>query len=95
MEYETCARTGKRCYSRVDAQYLCNMATKKHWQYTKKDVPKRSYLCPFCHAYHLTKEKAKYDRNKKRNKLSARHTSERRRIKRMEEVIYRYSREYR
>ena len=94
MEYEVCPRTHKRCYSKTDAQYTVNQARRKHWRNTIKDVPKRVYLCQFCGAYHLTKE-AKYDRGKERKALSTRYTCERRRIKGMEEIIYRYSREYR
>jgi hypothetical protein len=95
MEYEICEKTGKRCYSLKDAQYTVNQATRKHFKNTIKNVPKRVYYCRSCRAYHLTKEKAKYDGNKKRNQLSTRYSNERRRIERMEEDIYRYSREYR
>lgn len=94
MEYLVCHVTNKRCYSKTDAHYTVNQARRKHWRNTIKDVPKRVYLCQFCGAYHLTKE-AKYDRGKARNTLSNRYSNERRRIKGMEEIIYRYSREYR
>lgn len=95
MEYELCSKTGKRCYSKTDAQRAVNLATKRHWKNKMAVVPKRVYLCPFCSSYHLTKEAKKHDGNKKRKALSTRYTDERRRIKRMEEDIYRYTREYR
>lgn len=95
MEYEKCSVTKKRCYSKVDAQRAVNLATKKHWKNKNPVVPKRVYFCRFCSSYHLTKEAVKHDGNKKRKTLSFRHTDERRRIERMEEDIFRYSREYR
>ena len=95
MEYQVCSVTNKRCYSKTDAQYTVNQARRKHWRNTIKDVPKRVYLCRFCGAYHLTKQEAKNDRGKTRDTLSTRYSRERRRIKGMEEIIYRYSREYR
>ena len=95
MEYDICSKTGKRCYSKEDAQYTVNLARKKHWRNCAANIPKRVYYCKTCGAYHLTKEKAKYDNSKKRNALSVRYSNERRRIKGMEEDIYRYTREYR
>ena len=94
MEYKTCPVTHKRCYSKTDAQYTVNHARRKHWRNSIKDIPKRVYLCRFCGAYHLTKQEAKHDNGKTQNAISTRLTDERRRIKRMEEVIYRYTREY-
>ena len=95
MGYEICKKTGKRCYSKVDAQYTVNQARRKHWRNSIKNVPKRVYYCKACGAYHLTKEEAKYDNGNKRKKVSERYSDERRRIERMEESIFRYSREYR
>ena len=94
MEYKICEKTHKRCYSKTDAQYTVNLARKKHWRNCAADVPKRVYFCEFCGAWHLTKEEAKFDNGKKRKSLSTRYSNERRRIKGMEEIIYRYSREY-
>ena len=62
MEYEICEQSGKRCYSKVDAQRTVNLATKKHWKNKTADVPKRVYLCPFCSSYHLTKEARKNEK---------------------------------
>ena len=94
MEYEICERTGKRCYSKQDAQRTVNQATKKHWKNKTADVPKRVYMCPFCSSYHLTKEASKHDGNKERNRRKTRYSNDRRRAERMEEVILRYRREY-
>lgn len=94
MEYEKCSVTGKRCYSRVDAQRTVNLATRKHWKNKTADVPKRVYLCPFCSSYHLTKEAKKHDGNKERNRRKTRYSNDRRRAERMEEVIFRYRRKY-
>lgn len=94
MEYRICTKTKKRCYSKTDAQYTVNMARKRHWKNSAPNVPKRCYYCTSCRAWHLTKEEAKYDRGKKRKALSTRYSNERRRIKGMEEVIHRYTREY-
>lgn len=91
---ELCETTGKRCYSKKDAQSEVNAASRRHWANQAKHIPKRVYLCPFCKAYHLTKQEAMYGRHEKRKKNERRHTDERRRIKRMEESIFRYSREY-
>ncbi len=94
MEYEVCNITHKRCYSKVDAQYEVNLARKKHWKRSsRKCVPRRVYKCEFCGAYHLTKE-TKYDYGKTLHRVSTRNTNERRRVKRMEESIFRYRREY-
>lgn len=95
MEYTTCERTGKRCYSKTDANYAVNQASRKHWHNGIKNIPKRAYLCRFCGAYHLTKEKAKHDHNRKKNALSARSADDRRRAERLDKVIQRYTREYR
>ena len=94
MEYEICEQSGKRCYSKVDAQRTVNLATKKHWKNKTADVPKRVYLCPFCSSYHLTKEARKNDGHKERDKRKTRYSNERRRIERMEKDIFRYRREY-
>lgn len=94
MEYELCERTGKRCYSKVDAQRAVNLATKRHWKNKTPDVPKRVYFCPFCSSFHLTKEAKKNDGHKERDKRKTRYSNERRRIERMEEDIFRYRREY-
>ena len=95
MEYTYCNKTGKRCYTKKDAQYAINLATKKHWRRTMADVPKRIYFCYEWGWWHLTKEATKYDGHKTREKKQTRYSNERRRIKRMEDDIYRYSREYR
>lgn len=95
MEYRICPKTNKRCYSKEDARHTVNMARKRHWKSGAADVPKRIYYCETCRAWHLTKQEAKFDGNKKQKSLSLRYTNERRRIARMEEDIYRYSREYR
>lgn len=94
MEYEKCSVTGKRCYSKVDAQRTVNLATQKHWKNKTSVVPKRVYLCPFCSSYHLTKEAVKYDGNKERNRRKTRYSNDRRRAERMEKDIFRYRREY-
>lgn len=95
MEYQICEKTKKRCYSKTDAQYTINLANKKHWKHCPSDIPKRVYYCKFCKAWHLTKEKAKYDGNKTKAKRKTRFADERRRIERMETIIHRYTREYR
>ena len=94
MEYRFCEKTGKRCYSKTDANYSVNQASRKHWRNSIKNIPKRVYFCRFCKSYHLTKQEAKHDYGKTRNKVSARKADERRRIKGMEESIFRYRREY-
>lgn len=94
MEYEKCSVTGKRCYSKVDAQRAVNLATKKHWKNKNPVVPKRVYFCRFCSSYHLTKEAVKHDGNKTKRKYEARYSNERRRAERMEKDIFRYRREY-
>jgi len=95
MEYRICEISGKRCYSKTDAQRAVNQATSRHWKNKAADIPKRVYLCPFCSSYHLTKEAKEHDGNKERNKSKTRYTDERRRAERMEKIIFRYTREYR
>ena len=92
---ELCKTTGKACYTtKRDAQTVCNGARVKHWENQAKRIPKRVYECPFCHYWHLTKEIPENERREKTKKRASRLASERRRIKGMEEIIYRYSREY-
>lgn len=61
MEYEVCEATGKRCYSKTDAQTFVNAARKKHWNNQAKHIPKRAYRCKTCGHWHLTKEENVYD----------------------------------
>lgn len=92
--YEWCEVANKRSYTKEDAQYAVNLARKKHWKKTMAEIPKRYYYCPSCNLFHLTKQGATNDRREERERKMARHTNERRRIERMEEVIFRYRREY-
>lgn len=52
MEKEVCSVTGKRMYSRKEADNLKNAALKKG--NAKKRIPMRSYYCSYCGNYHLT-----------------------------------------
>ena len=92
--YEWCEVANKRSYTKEDAQYAVNLARKKHWKKTMAEIPKRYYYCSSCNLFHLTKQGATNDRREERERKMARQTNERRRIERMEEVIYRYRREY-
>ena len=94
MDYTICEKTGKRCYSKQHAQSTVNAATKKHWKTKAPVVPRRAYFCYECGWWHLTKG-FKFDGNKAKRKMERRYTNERRRAERMEEDIYRYTREYR
>ena len=51
MEYTICEATGKRCYSKKDANSAIHSA-KNHSH--KKRIPFRSYYCDKCGTYHLT-----------------------------------------
>lgn len=51
MEYDICEKTGKRCYSKKDANNAMH-AAKNHSH--KKRIPLRSYYCSYCGTYHLT-----------------------------------------
>lgn len=51
MEYTICEATGKRCYSKKDANSAIHSA-KNHSH--KKRIPFRSYYCEKCGTYHLT-----------------------------------------
>lgn len=51
MEYSYCEATGKRCYSKKDANNAIHAAKRKS---AKKHIPLRSYYCSVCGTYHLT-----------------------------------------
>lgn len=51
MEYEICPATGKRCYSKKDANNVIYAAKRSSH---KKRIPLRSYYCNKCGTYHLT-----------------------------------------
>lgn len=93
---DICKTTGKTCYTtKREAQTVVNGARLKHWENQAKKIPKRVYICPFCHYWHLTKEIPENERREAKSKREKRYTDERRRVERMETIIRRYSREYR
>lgn len=51
MEYEICPVSGKRCYSKKEANNAMHCAKYKSH---KKKIPLRSYYCAACGTYHLT-----------------------------------------
>lgn len=94
MGYLICSTSHKRCYQKKDAQYTVNLANKRHWKCRPSKIPKRIYYCSDCGYYHLTKV-SHYDGRKDREEKQRRYTDERKRLKRMETDIHRYTREYR
>jgi hypothetical protein len=52
---ERCPETGKLCLSQKDAGSIINSARRHN---SAKNIPKRSYYCSFCGAYHVTHNKA-------------------------------------
>lgn len=95
MEYLICSTSHKRCYQKKDAQYTVNLANKKHWKNRPSKIPKRIYYCNDCGYYHLTKEVVYNEGRDKRKARARRYTDERKRLKRMDADIHRYTREYR
>lgn len=65
MEYTICEATGKRCYSKKDANSAIHSA-KNHSH--KKRIPFRSYYCDKCGTYHLT-HFSYYQQNNERTTL--------------------------
>ena len=67
MEYTICEATGKRCYSKKDANSAIHSA-KNHSH--KKRIPFRSYYCSVCGTYHLTHFQNMLHRSEKSVKYS-------------------------
>lgn len=66
MEKEVCSVTGKRMYSRKEANNLKNSATKR--PNAKRKIPMRSYYCSYCGTYHLTHYKTYMKKDEKSTK---------------------------
>lgn len=90
----TCAATGKRCYSKRDAQGVLNSTTRSHKTRQNKVIPVRCYFCEYCKTYHLTKEVKILDYNKRKQKNEVRRANDRRRLEELEASLRRYRREY-
>lgn len=66
MEYDICEKTGKRCYSKKEANNVIHAAKRKS---AKKRIPLRSYYCTKCRTYHLT-HFSYYQQNNERTTLT-------------------------
>ena len=66
MEYTICEATGKRCYSKKEANNVMHAAKRKS---AKKRIPLRSYYCTECGTYHLT-HFSYYQQNNERTTLT-------------------------
>jgi len=66
MEYEViiCETTGKRCYSSRTADIMLKSA-KNNTRCRKSKIPRRKYYCEYCHTYHLTGQKVKFNKSSK------------------------------
>lgn len=93
-DYEICKASGKRCYTKRDAQGVLNSARKKHWERSSKLIPVRLYPCKDCGMYHLTKEACIRDKNRRKKECQTRIANERERDRRLAESLCRYRREY-
>lgn len=67
MEYGICPATGKRMYSKKDANNAMHAAKRASH---KKRIPLRSYYCAECGTYHLTHFQNMLHRSEKSVKYS-------------------------
>ncbi len=60
MTKEICEVTGKYCFSRKEAGEKISYYKNNHlkWRERGENIPKRSYYCKYCGAYHLTHHKS-------------------------------------
>lgn len=56
-----CSSTGKRCYTKKEAQGVINWFHKQKWHVRKK-IPKRCYFCRECGYWHLTSQGDKFNK---------------------------------